>query len=192
MHAWMLVNLYTDTYSHCRHSDSSHTLTTTEACVHTHSTRKSMASVYLVTDLNWSCYSCPMGPPPVSSLPSSSSPPSSTSVFQTLLPHLLSSTLVLCASILAELSRPFFLRLSAGDPEFSSNMTSQRGLPLFSPSRLSLSSLSSSPLSVLLRARLCSPPHQVRGTEGWDLQQGVLLSGGFDQTESQERSLTDC
>ncbi|CAB1460116.1 unnamed protein product [Pleuronectes platessa] len=78
------------------------------------------------------------------------------------------------------------------DPEFPSNMTSQRGRSV-SPSRstltffpLLLSSVRPSP------ARLCSPPHRVRGTEGWDLQRRVLLSRGFDQTQSQERSLTDC
>lgn len=104
-------------------------------------------SVYLVTNLNWRCYSCPMGLPPVSSVSSFSS----SSVFQTLLPHLLSFTHPIRVSILAELRRPFSLCLSAGDPEFSSNMTSQHGLSLFSPSLVSLSSPSSFPLPVLLQ-----------------------------------------
>lgn len=142
-----------------------------------------------MTNLNWCCYSYPTGPPPASSLSSSFSFSSSSSVFQTLVHRLLSSTNLLCVSILAEFNRPFSLCLSVGDPELSSNMTSQHGLSLFSPSLvffLLISSVCPSP------ARLCSPLHQVRRTEGWDLQQRVLLSRGFDQMESQERSLTDC
>ncbi|KAM3626095.1 uncharacterized protein V6R79_022395 [Siganus canaliculatus] len=41
-------------------------------------------------------------------------------------------------------------------------------------------------------ARLCSRRHQVKATEGWDLQRRVVHSKDFDQTQSQERSLTDC
>lgn len=111
--------------------------------MHTHrNTHKT--SVYLVTNLNWSCYFCSVGLPPVSF-------PSSSSIFQILQPHLLSSKHILRVSFLAELNWPFSLCLSVGDPQFSSSMTSQHGLSLFSPSLASLSSLSSSPLSVLLQ-----------------------------------------
>lgn len=51
-----------------------------------------------------------------------------------------------------------FLWLSAGDPEFSSNMTSQQGLLLvLSLSRLTVFSLPSSPPSVLLQPAFVLP-----------------------------------
>lgn len=94
-------------------------------------------------------------------------------------------------SILARLRRPFSLSICRRSRVLIKHDLSAWPLPVLSLSCLTffsllLSSVCPSP------ARLCSPLHQVKGTEGWDLQQRVLLSRGFDQTESRERSLTDC
>lgn len=113
-----------------------------------------------------------------------------------LLRHPNISSLVFCPlptssvfSISAELSRPFLSpSICRRDPEISARPLrgppSRSGLTLFAPL---VSSVCPSPV------RLCSPLHQVRGTEGWDLQRRRLLrSRGFDQTGSHERSLADC
>lgn len=71
-----------------------------------------------------------------------------------------------------ELRRPLSVRLSAGDPEFSSNMTSRCSLPL-----ISLSSPSHSPLSALLRPAFCSP----FTSSGEDRGLGAAAAGGPDQ-----------
>lgn len=172
-----LMIIYSSTSTHTHIVD-----TFTNSCLHTQ-TQTYWASVYLVTNLNWSCYSSPMGPPLVSSLPSSLLllPPQSSKYFSLIFCPLPTSSVLLFWPT-------FSLCLSVGDPEFSSNMTPQHGLSLSSLAFFSL--LFSSVCPSL--ACLCSPLHRVSRTEGWDLQQQVLLSRGFDQTESQERSLTDC
>ena len=191
---WIFSSTTTHTHTHTHTvrtwSDSSHTLAHTERCrtTNTHAEHLCNCQPILIGPAipvqGSNLLSYPSTPPP----PPPSPPPSSKHFWLLFCPLPTSSVFLFWL----QLSRPFSLCLSAGDPEFPSNMTSQRGLSV-SPSRstltffpLLLSSVRPSP------ACLCSPLHQVRGTEGWDLQQRVLLSRGFDQTQSQERSLTDC
>lgn len=135
--------------------------------------RTHSVSVYLATHLNWCCYSCLIAPPP--SPPPSLSPPLSASLNTSA--SSCCPLLHLCrASILAELRRPLSVRLSAGDPEFSSNLTSQCSLALLSP-LISLSSPSYSPLSVLLWPAFCSP----FTSRGEDRGLGAGAAGGPDE-----------
>lgn len=112
---------------------------------HTHTSTSAQRSLYLVTNLNCSCCARPMGSPSCLISPLLHRFPfhSLLNIYALSFCPLPTSTVFLFWLSWADLS----YCVSVGEPEFSSNTTSQRGLSLFFPSPVLLSFLFSSPLS---------------------------------------------